>query len=89
MREIETFHKWLLQPIHTIKEKPDQAYSINSARTLCLGLMQLFRFYEMPVTVPSGSDVSKTVVSTKDFVPKADQYRAMYKVAKDLRSNYI
>ena len=89
MREIEKFHKWLLQPIHTIKEKPNQAYTINSARTLCLGLMQLFRFYEMPVTVPSGSDVSKTVVSTKDFVPNTDQYRSMYKVAKDLRSKLI
>jgi len=73
MREIEKFHKWLLQPIHMIREKPNQKYSINSARTNCLGIMQLFRFYEMPVTIPSGSDVSKTVVSTKDFVPNADQ----------------
>jgi len=89
MREIEKFHKWLLQPIHTIKGKSNQKYSINSARTNCLGIMQLFRFYEMPVTIPSGSDVSKTVVSTKDFVPKADQYRTMYKVAKDLRSKLI
>jgi len=79
MREIEKYHKSLIT----------EGYSINSARQMCLGIMQLFRFYEMPVTVPSGSDVSKTVVSTKDFVPNADQYRKMYRVAKDLRSKLI
>ena len=89
MREIERSHKWLLQPTHTIKEKPDQTYSINSARTLCLGLMQLFRFYEMPVIIRSSSYVSKTVVSTKDFVPNPNQYRTMFKVAKDFRSKLI
>jgi len=79
VREIEKFHKSLIE----------RGYSINSARTLCLGLMQLFRFYEMPVTIPSGSDVSKTVVSTKDFVPTPEQNREMFKVASDLRSKLI
>jgi len=79
VREIEKFHKGLIE----------RGYSINSARTLCLGLMQLFRFYEMPVTIPSGSDVSKTVVSTKDFVPTPEQNREMFKVASDLRSKLI
>jgi integrase len=79
VREIEKFHKSLIET----------GYSINSARTLCLGLMQLFRFYEMPVTIPSGSDVSKTVVSTKDFVPTPEQNREMFKVASDLRSKLI
>jgi len=79
MREIEKFHKWLIK----------QGYTINSARNMCLGIMQLFRYYEMPVTVPTGSDVSKTVPSTKDFVPKPQQYRQMYKVADDLRSKLI
>lgn len=79
IREIEKFHKSLIE----------KGYSINSARTMCLGLMQLFRFYEMPVTIPSGSDVSKTVVSTKDFVPTPEQNREMFKVARDLRSKLI
>jgi integrase len=79
VREIEKFHNSLIQ----------QGFSINSARTLCLGIMQLFRFYEMPVTIPSGSDVSKTVVSTKDFVPTPEQNREMFKVASDLRSKLI
>lgn len=83
-REIEKFHKWL------ITDQPNRkAYSINSARTYCLGILQLFRFYEMPVTIPTGSDVSKTVVSTKDFVPTPDQFRKMYRVASDLRSKLI
>jgi len=43
----------------------------------------------MPVTIPSGSDVSKTVVSTKDYVPTAQQYREMFKVAGDLRAKLI
>jgi len=89
IRELEKFHKWLLQPIHTIKNKPNQKYSINSARTYCLGIQQLFRFYEMPMTIPTDSDVSKTVISTKDFVPTPQQYREMYNVAGDLRSKLI
>ena len=36
-----------------------------------------------------GSDVSKTVVSTKDYVPTAQQYREMFKVAGDLRAKLI
>jgi len=79
VREIEKFHKSLIE----------KGYTINSARTICLGLMQLFRFYEMPVTIQTGSDVSKTVVSTKDYVPTPEQYREMFKMADDLRSKII
>jgi len=43
----------------------------------------------MPMTIPTGSDISKTVVSTKDFVPTPQQYREIYKVAGDLRSRLI
>ena len=89
VRELEKFHKWLLEPVHEIKGKPAQKYSINSARTYCLGIQQLFRFYEMPMTIPTSSDIGKTVVSTKDFVPKPEQYRKMFNVAGDLRSKLI
>lgn len=41
------------------------------------------------MTIPTGSDISKTVVSTKDFVPTPQQYREMYNVAGDLRSKLI
>ena len=79
VREIEKFHKSLIE----------KEYTINSARTMCLGVMQLFRFYEMPVTIQTGSDVSKTVVSTKDYVPTPEQNREMFKMADDLRSKII
>jgi len=77
-REIEKFHAWM------IKEK----YTVNSARANTVGILQLFRYFEMPVTMLS-SEVSKTIISTKDFVPKVEQYREMYKVARDLRSKLI
>jgi len=78
-RELEKYHKALLK----------QGYAINTARNYCLGILQLFRYYEMPITIPTGSEISKTVLTTKDFVPKADQYRAMYKVADSLRDKLI
>ncbi len=83
-REIEKFHKWLIT-----KQPNRKPYAINSARTFCLGILQLFRFYEMTVVIPTGSDVSKTVISTKDFVPSPEQYRKMYQVADNLRDRLI
>jgi integrase len=77
-REIEKFHKWMI----------DKGYSINSARTNTLGIMQLFRFYGFPVMLESGSPATKTVQSTKDIVPTIEQYRAMFNVA-DMRARVI
>ena len=78
-REVEKFHKWMV----------DKGYSINSATSFCNGILQMFRFFEMPVTLPTGSDVSKIVVSTKDYVPTPQQYRNMYKKADSLRDKLI
>jgi len=77
-RELEKFHKWLIE----------QGYAINSARTLCLGLRQLFRYYEMPLTYLS-REVSRTVPTTKDFIPSIAQIRRMFKVADNLRDKLI
>lgn len=77
-RELGKFHKWLL----------DQGYAINSARTLCLGLRQLFRYFEMPMTYLH-RDVSKTVPSTKDFIPSIAQLRKMFEVASQIRDQVI
>jgi len=79
LRELEKFHKHLL----------DETYSINSARTLCLGIMQLFRFYDMGITLPSGSDVSRTVESIQDFEMGIEHLRAMFISAPDLRARTI
>ena len=76
---LERFHGWLLK----------QGYKINSARTLCLGLMQLFRYYNMNITLRTGSPVSQTVVTTSDFILQSEHVRAMFHVAKDLRSKLL
>jgi len=79
LRELEKFHKHLL----------DKGYSINTARTQCLGIMQLFRFYDMGITLPSGSDVSKTVESIQDFEMQIEHLRAMFVSAPDSRAKTI
>lgn len=78
LREIEKFHASLLK----------EGYAINTARTLCLGIQQLFRYYEMQVTLPTGSKVARTVISTKDFPLQSEHVKSMFKVA-DLRGRVI
>jgi integrase len=70
-KEIEKFH------IHLIKK----GYSINSARNMTLGIRQLFRYYQMPVTMRSGSKVSQTVKTTKNFPLTIEHVRKMFQVA--------
>jgi len=76
---LEKFHGWLLK----------QGYKINTARTVCLGPLQLFRYYNMRITLRAGSPVSQTVVTTGDFILQPDNVRAMFHVAKDLRSKLL
>jgi len=73
-REIERFHS------HMIKE----GKAINTARTATIGIRQLFRFYQMPVVMRSGSRVTKTVKTTKSFPLRIEHVRKMFEVA-DLR----
>ncbi len=77
-REIEKFHAWMIK----------RDYSINSARANTIGILQLFKYYEMPVTTLS-AEVKRTTITTKDFVPTPQQYRRMYKVADSLRDKLI
>jgi len=86
---LEEFHSWLMQPIHTINKKPNQAYGINTARTSTLGLLQIFRYYNMGLTLRNGSPISQTVISTGDFVLMPEHVRAMFHTAKDLRSKLL
>jgi site-specific recombinase XerD len=83
VREIEKFHRFLLT------EQPNRkAYSVNSARTLTVGTLQLFRYFEMPITIEKGSTVSQTVETVSDFVPTVSEYRSMFNCA-DLRGRTI
>jgi hypothetical protein len=83
---LEEFHAWMGKPIHTINKKPNQAYGINSRRTSTLGLLQIFRYYNMGLVLRNGSPISQTVISTGDFVLMPEHVRAMFHTAKDLRS---
>jgi site-specific recombinase XerD len=70
-KEIEKFHSHLIEI----------GYSINSARNMTLGIRQLFRYYQMPVTMRSGSKVSQTVKTTKNFPLTIEHIRKMFEVA--------
>jgi hypothetical protein len=86
---LEEFHAWMGKPIHMINKKPNQAYGINTRRTSTLGLLQIFRYYNMGLTLRNGSPISQTVISTGDFVLMPEHVRAMFHVAKDLRSKLL
>lgn len=86
---LEEFHAWMGKPIHTINKEPNQAYGINTRRTSTLGLLQIFRYYNMGLTLRNGSPISQTVISTGDFVLMPEHVRAMFHVAKDLRSKLL
>ena len=70
-KEIEKFHSYLIE----------KGYSINSARNMTLGIRQLFRYYQMPTTMRSGSRVSQTVQTTKNFPLTIEHVRKMFEVA--------
>jgi integrase len=70
-KEIEKFHSHLIE----------KGYSINSARNMTLGIRQLFRYYQMPVAMHSGSRVSQTVQTTKNFPLTIEHVRKMFEVA--------
>ena len=86
---LEEFHAWMGKPIHTINKKPTQAYGINTRRTSTLGLLQIFRYYNMGLVLRNGSPISQTVISTGDFVLMPEHVRAMFHTAKDLRSKLL
>jgi site-specific recombinase XerD len=48
---------------------------------MTLGIRQLFRYYQMPVTMRSGSKVSQTVKTTKNFPLTIEHVRKMFQVA--------
>jgi integrase len=66
-KEIEKFHSHLME----------RGYSINSARNMTIGIRQLFRYYQMPVNMRSGSRVTQTVQTTKSFPLTIEHVRLM------------
>jgi site-specific recombinase XerD len=77
-KEIEKFHSYLIE----------KGYSINSARNMTLGIRQLFRYCQMSVIMRSGSKVSQTVKTTKNFPLTIEHVRKMFQVA-NLRERMV
>ena len=77
-KEIEKFHSYML----------DKGHSINSSRNYTIGIRQLFRFYQMPIRMRAGSQVTRTVKTSKSFPLRIEHVREMYNVA-DLRERVI
>ncbi|MGD0494701.1 MAG: tyrosine-type recombinase/integrase [Candidatus Bathyarchaeia archaeon] len=77
-KEIEKFHGWMRE----------HGSAINSARTLTLGIRQLFSYYQMPVTLRNGSKATKTEKTTRSFPLAIEHDRKMFAVA-DLRERVI
>jgi len=82
-RELEAFHKDLLTETQEHKK-----FSINSARNYCIGTKQFFKFYGFPLVNLSG-EISKTVLTTKDFVPTIQQYRDLFNASKTIQQKVI
>jgi integrase len=78
-KELEKFHAYLLS----------KDYKINTARTYITGMLQLFRYYDMPITLRQGSPLSQTTIAVGEFNLKPEHVRAMFHAAKDLRSQLI
>jgi hypothetical protein len=77
-REMEKFYKWMKTGTAT-----REAYALNSARNITLGIIQLFKY------CGTATNVSFPMApTTKDFVPTIQQYRDMFNVA-DLRGRVI
>ncbi len=77
-KEIERFHSHML----------DKGYSINSSRNYTIGIRQLFRYYQMPVRMRAGSQVTRTVKTSKSFPLRIEHVKQMFAVA-DLRERVI
>jgi len=65
-----------------------QGYKTNTARTLTIGIRQLFRYYQMPVRMRAGSRVTKTVKTSNSFPLRIEDVRLMFEVA-DLRERVL
>jgi len=77
-RELEKFHAHL----------KEQGFGTNTCRTVCLGLRQFFRYYEVPILVRRGSEVGKSIVTEKTYPLTIEDLRKMFAVA-DLRQRVI
>ncbi len=74
---LEEFYFWL----------ESEGYNkANTRYNYCKGLLQLFRYDNMNLTLRNNSPINQTNVKTDDFPLKPDHVKKMFHVAKDLRT---
>lgn len=77
---LEQFYFWL--------EK--QGYDNKNTRySFCKGLRQLFRYYDMSLTLRNGSPINQVTPKIDDFPLRPEHVKKMFHVAKDLRSKLL
>jgi hypothetical protein len=77
---LEQFYFWLEQEGY---EKANTRYSY------CKGVLQLFRYYSMSLTLRNGSPINQTNPKIDDFPLKPEHVKKMFHIAKDLRSKLL
>lgn len=77
---LEQYYNWL--------EK--QGYDKTNTRySYCKGLLQLFRYYSMGLTLRNNSPINQTEPKIDAFPLKPEHVKKMFHVAKDLRSKLL
>ena len=77
---LEQFYFWLE------KEGYD---NVNTRYSNCMGLRQLFRYYNMSLTLRTGSPINQVTPKIDDFPLLPEHVKKMFHVAKDLRSKLL
>jgi integrase len=78
--KLEEFHRALL----------NEGYAVNSCRTMTLGLVQLFNYFDMDMkTRVISAEAKKTVETEKSYPLTIEEVRAMYAVADSLRDKVL
>ena len=79
-RKLEEFHRALL----------NEGYAVNSCRTMTLGLIQLFNYFDMDMkTRVISAEARKTVETEKSYPLTIEEVRRMYAVADSLRDKVL
>jgi len=78
--KLEEFHRVLL----------NEGYAVNSCRTMTLGLIQLFNYFDVDMkTRVISAEAKKTVETEKSYPLTIEEVRRMYAVADSLRDKVL
>jgi integrase len=78
--KLEEFHRALL----------NEGYAVNSCRTMTLGLIQLFNYFDMDMkTRVISAEAKKTVETEKSYPLTIEEVRGMYAVADSVRDKVL